>query len=158
MRQQERIIDLIDQVDNLFSGSPWFGPSWMETLERIPSDAVNFSLEKGASIAGLLGHVVAWRRYVAQKLQGEDEFDLLPGTDWPTEPVDERGWQELVRQMVDLQQEIMEGLSDLPSTTLDEQVPGRSYSWAFMIQGVIDHDVYHLGQVNLLLKQVLPAT
>ncbi len=151
------MMDLISQVDNLFSGSPWFGPSWMETLEKIPSDAVNYRLEKGASIAGLLGHVVAWREYVAQKLQGHEEFELLPGDDWPQSPVDDSGWQELVRKMVDLQQELMEGLAELPSAELDEKVPGRDFSWGFMIQGIIDHDAYHLGQINLLLKQVLPT-
>ncbi|MBK7342902.1 MAG: DinB family protein [Saprospiraceae bacterium] len=156
MARQQRILDLIEQLENLFNGSPWFGPTWIETLEKIPSEAVNFRLSKGASIAGLLGHVVAWREYVARQLQGQEDVDLLPGADWPVDTVDDRKWQDLVKQLVGLQQELLEGLSELPASMLDETVPGRAYTWAFMIQGLIDHDAYHLGQINLLLKQVLP--
>lgn len=157
-QRQQRLIDLIDQIENLFNGSPWFGPSWIETLEKVPSDDVNYRLEKGASIAGLLGHVVAWREYVARKLQGQEDFEITPGTDWPSGVLDDKGWQDLVRRFVDIQQELLEGLSEFPSSMLDDKVSGREYSWAFMLQGIIDHDAYHLGQVNLLLKQVLPST
>ncbi len=156
--RQKQMIDLIDQLENLFNGSPWFGPSWIETLEKVPSEEVNFRLQKGASIAGLLGHVVAWREYVARKLQGQEEFEIVPGTDWQASVLDEKEWQDLVRKFVDIQQELLEGLSEFPSSMIDEKVPGREYSWSFMLQGIIDHDAYHLGQINLLLKQVFPSS
>lgn len=155
-QKPQRLIDLIDQLENVFNGSPWFGPSWIETLEKVPADAVNFRLGKGASIAGLLGHVVTWREYVARKLQGQEDFEITPGNDWPAGELEEKGWQDLVRRFVEIQQELLEGLSEFPSSMLDDNLSGREYSWAFMLQGIIDHDAYHLGQINLLLKQVLP--
>lgn len=153
MIMQQRLIDLIDQSETIYTGTPWFGPSWLETLERIPATAFSFHLEKGPSIAGLLLHVLAWRKYVIQKLQGEDEYELNPDQDWP----DATGinWEVLIREFADSQQELLEALSDFEASMLDDIVPGRGYTWGFMIQGLINHDVYHMAQVNLLAKQLI---
>lgn len=158
MHRQQQIIDLIDQLENLFSGSPWYGPTWMESLERIPVARANYQLAHGASLAGILGHVVAWRAFVAGKLGGDEDFELEPGMDWPDGPVDDQGWQGLIRELIRTQEDLLEALTEFPASRLEEQVPGRDYHWRFMIQGLIDHDVYHLGQINLLAKQIIEAS
>ena len=157
MNRQERMIDLIDQMENMFSGHPWYGQTWIESLERIPVDRINFRLAKGPSIASLLEHVVIWREYVVSKLHGDPSAHMEPGKDWPEEEISDTAWQELVRRLVESQQELLEGLSELPASELQETVPGLAYSWNFMLQGLIDHDAYHLGQINLLTKQVISA-
>lgn len=151
MTSMQRITNLIDQLDTLFSGSPWFGPSWQETLERIPLEAVDFGLPGSPTIAGTLAHVISWRTFVIRKLQGQEDHDLKPGEDWP--PTGEADWQKLVRSFLSSQDELLDSLAEFPASMLEDNVPGRGYSWGFMIQGLIDHDVYHMAQINLLRKQ-----
>lgn len=153
MIMQQRLIDLIDQSENLYTGTPWFGPSWLETLERIPSSAYAFKLDKGPTIAGSLMHVIAWRKYVILKVQGEEDYELAPDEDWP-DPANTQ-WEDLIREFADTQQELLEALADFEAIMLDDIVPGRGYTWGFMIQGLINHDVYHMAQINLLAKQCL---
>lgn len=152
MKSMQRITHLIDQLDTLFSGTPWFGPSWQETLGLVPAESADFGLSGGPTIAASLAHVISWRTFVIRKLQGQEDHDLKPGEDWPeTTGAD---WQKLVRQFLSSQDELMDALSEFPASMLEDQVPGRGYSWAFMIQGLIDHDVYHMAQINLLRKQI----
>lgn len=151
------MIDLIDQLENMFSGHPWYGQTWIESLERIPVEHINYRLAVGPSIASLLGHVVAWREYVVSKLHGDQNTHMEPGADWSQEDLSDSAWQALVRRLVESQQELLEGLAELPATELHETVPGLAYSWNFMLQGLIDHDAYHLGQINLLAKQIMPV-
>ncbi len=151
MTSLQRITQLIDQLDSLFSGSPWFGPSWQETLERIPVEAAGFGLPGSPSIAGSLAHVIAWRTFVIRKLQGQEDHDLKPGEDWPDFASED--WQKLVRRFLSSQDELLDALTEFPASMLDDNVPGRGYSWGFMIQGLVDHDVYHMAQINLLRKQ-----
>ena len=59
---------------------------------------------------------------------------------------------ELVRR-VDL---VVEGASrffaQIPAHYLDDQLPGRKHSFYFMLHGVIQHNLYHAGQIAVLKK------
>lgn len=151
MTSMQRITHLIDQLDTLFSGTPWFGPSWQETLERIPPEAVGYGQPGSPTIPDSLAHVIAWRTFVIRKLQGQEDHDLRPGEDWPTSGAED--WHKLVRSFLSSQDELIDALTEFPASMLDDNVPGRGYSWGFMIQGLVDHDVYHMAQINLLRKQ-----
>ena len=35
---------------------------------------------------------------------------------------------------------------------LDEKPKGQEYSFYFLLQGILHHDLYHLGQIALLKK------
>lgn len=155
MTHAQRMIDLIDQLETIYTGSPWFGPSWLETLSRVPQDAHTFRLQAGPSIAGSLLHVVAWRIFVTRKLQGQESYELSPDADWPA-AAEALDWESLIHTFAESQRELLEALTEFPDSMLDEEVPGRGYSWAFMIQGLVNHDVYHMAQINLLVRQ-LPA-
>ncbi len=35
---------------------------------------------------------------------------------------------------------------------LEDPVPGRNHNFRFLIEGMIQHDIYHLGQIGLMAK------
>lgn len=152
MSDARRLLDLIDQVETIYSGTPWFGPSWMDTLERIGPEGPRRRVPRGPDIAGSLFHVTAWRIFVTRRLQGQEHYDLSPDDDWP-QGQESPDWEALVHTFADSQRELLEALAEFPASMLDEEVPGRGYSWAFMLQGLIQHDVYHMAQINLLARQ-----
>jgi len=152
MNDAQRLLDLIDQLETIYAGTPWFGPTWLETLERISPQALELRLPQGPSVIGSLFHVTAWRIFVTRKLQGQEDHDLGPDKDWPAAG-EEPDWDALLHTFADSQRELLEALTEFPATLLDDPVPGRGYSWAFMLQGLIQHDVYHMAQINLLARQ-----
>ena len=50
------------------------------------------------------------------------------------------------------QEALIHELSERNDSLLDEQVPGRSYNFYVLLQGIIQHDIYHLGQMVFLKK------
>ncbi len=125
----------------------------MPMLESIrPEDAVKQL--KGRSILRLARHMLAWRTYVLHKLQGDDDFDIDMNSeaDWPTD--DAMAWPDVLEAFRNNQNQLLDALKSFPETHLDAHVPGRNYTFRFMLEGMGQHDVYHLGQIALLKNLV----
>lgn len=146
LRQQ-----LIFQLQNHFDGSPWYGESLMASLQQIP-ETTAVRKREGRSILRLLRHMLAWRNYVLQKLLGNDDFEIefRGPADWPDD--ENMNWPEAMAALQENQTALLDALEQFPESKLPETVPGRAYSYAFMAEGLTQHDIYHLGQINLLAK------
>jgi uncharacterized damage-inducible protein DinB len=78
----------------------------------------------------------------------------LAGTqDWP--PVDggsEAVWRETLAALDREQEQLRLAIRELPETSLKTGVPSQKYSVRFMLEGVIQHNLYHAGQIAVLKK------
>ncbi len=147
---------LLIDLENVFAGQPWFGESALSILESVsPQQAI--TPVAGRRIYTLLLHMLAWRGYLLQHLLGASEFDIETDTaaDWPPY-VDEKpaAWPRALASFKENQQQLVQALRTLPDEQLYDTVPGRPFSLAFLVNGLIQHDVYHLGQIALLRKLV----
>jgi len=73
--------------------------------------------------------------------------------DWP--PVietGEEGWTQAVSSFFSTHLQLVEALKTLSDDRLEATVPGRSYNFYHLFQGMIQHAVYHGGQIALLKK------
>ena len=43
-------------------------------------------------------------------------------------------------------------IAALPEPRLRDQVPGKDYDFYFMLHGVVQHELYHAGQIAILKK------
>jgi len=48
---------------------------------------------------------------------------------------------------------LIEAVSGFNESQLDETVPGASYSFYNMLHGLVQHDLYHAGQIAILKKK-----
>jgi len=159
------IEDVITQLEEVFEGEPWYGPSVLKSLDMIPVALWNNKVE-GAShtIAELLYHMIDWRMFVIEKLKENELFSIEMNSekDWrkhtsisleteKKEVIDElRGTQDAIKQL----------LMTKPDTWMYEFVDGKDYKNEYMIMGGIQHDIYHLGQINFVftqLKKIIPT-
>ena len=87
-----------------------------------------------------------------QKLTGNDHFDIEDNTvaDWP-KPSE---WNALSREYESCHQNLLEAIKNFPVEQLTSKVPGRSYSYMYLINGIVEHDYYHFGQINSLLAAI----
>lgn len=151
MKEVKRILD---QLKRSFEGEAWHGPSVREVLKNVDSQkAAAHPIPAAHSIWEITLHIAAWQHYVCKRLQGE-QFEATPEQDWPMiSSTDEQRWQDSLQDLESGYQKLVAEVSRLSDTDLDELlVPGKEYPVYFMIHGVIQHNLFHAGQIALLKK------
>lgn len=152
MGEMERIVD---QLQRAFDGRAWHGPSVMALLSDVDADqAAARPLKDRHTIWELVLHINAWRGKVGRVLGGEEMESLSKEEDWP--PVDDKGveaWAGAVEELKRVHDGLLEAVSGFSESRLDETVPGASYSFYNMLHGLVQHDLYHAGQIAILKKK-----
>ncbi len=152
------ITQLIQSMRSTFSEQPWYGESVLQKLRSIDHGLVNRKVQGSNSIGGLVAHMIQWRKFAIEKLQGNESFDITLNTasDWPAIQVDDHtSWLDLLQQLEQTQEEILALLVSLNDDFLKEKTPGKDYNNLELLEGIIQHDVYHLGQIGVLNSQLL---
>lgn len=142
------------QLRRAFEGQAWHGPSVRELLADVTAEqATARPLPRSHNIWEIVLHIAAWERVVRRRLEGEITGDLPGEEDWP--PVRDQAaeaWQQALQALERGHQELREAIALLDEVQLAELAPGMNYSIYFMLHGVIQHDLYHAGQIALLKK------
>jgi uncharacterized damage-inducible protein DinB len=147
----EEIKRIDDQLRRAFEGSAWHGPSLHELLADVTAERAAARPLIGAhSIWELVLHVTAAKDLVRRRLAGE-RAELSPEEDWPavTAP-SEAAWQELLVSLKRAQTELRNTMARVVDSGLEGMVPGKDHSVYIMLHGIIQHDLYHAGQIALL--------
>ena len=139
-----------------YNGTPWHGSSLLHLVKGIDYQQANQRpIPHAHSIWELIQHILSWREFVVKKLEGDAAFDIEINSteDWtPTQAPIEAKWQSILSELVENQQIILEMLEGWEDPQLDEIVPGRDYNFYTLLHGIIEHDIYHAGQIALVRK------
>ena len=147
------IQNLIETLEVTFEKDPWFGDSVIGKLMMIDYSIVNKKIEGSNTIASLLKHMIQWRVFAIEKMQGNKYFDIKLNSemDWPLVTINkEIEWLDLIRELKETQVKLIELISEKGGDYLEEITVGKDYTNGVLIEGIIEHDVYHLGQIGLL--------
>jgi uncharacterized damage-inducible protein DinB len=144
---------LADQLRRAYEGEAWHGPSLREVLAGVTAEMASAKpIPDAHNIWELVMHTGAWINAVRRRLAG-DPAELSPQEDWP--PIDggsEAAWQQTLAALDEEQKQLRAAISSLPEAGLKSGVAGAKYSVRFMLEGVIQHNLYHAGQIALLKK------
>ncbi len=151
-RSEKLIVDFKDS----FAGEPWYGDSVFKKLVELDFRVVNFKpLPNFNSIAAIVQHMINWRIFAIKKMQGDKTFDILQNdeNDWTDVHISSQAeWDSLLNKLKETQHQIIIMLSTLSDAFFDEKVSGRDYTFYFLLAGIVQHDIYHLGQIALIKK------
>ena len=136
-------------LEETFSGShAWHGPTVMQALTGISPETRKARLSKNThSITELVAHMEAWRNFVIQKLRGV-EFEMTDELNFPKPGP----WTKCLSKLKLSQSKLIDALHAFPKDNLYKRVPGRKYDFYTLLHGVIQHDIYHTGQISLIKK------
>jgi uncharacterized damage-inducible protein DinB len=150
MREVDRIVD---QFNRAYEGEAWHGPSLLELLQGVTAEqAAARPLNDAHSIWELVLHIGAWTRACRRRLQG-DRAQLVEAEDWPTvNDTSERAWTEAREAITQSLDELRSALSLLDDSRLDQPVIEGMSSVYVTLHGVIQHTLYHAGQIAVLKK------
>src|ERR1700674_519638 len=147
---------LADQLSRAFAGDAWHGDSVFEILQGVTAaQAAARPIKNAHTIWELVLHIAAWDNAVLRRLGGV-AVELSDTQNFPAvTDASETAWRKALAEVRRVHEELVEAVSVLPDSRLDEKVPGKEgahYTFYYMLHGVAQHELYHAGQIALLKK------
>jgi uncharacterized damage-inducible protein DinB len=146
---------ILDQLKRAYEGPAWHGPSIKESLNGVTAaQAHQRPLAHGHSIWELVHHIAVWEDVGRRRLEGDPaEVPISTPEDWPpAEDVSEAAWEKSKAALEHGHQALVEAISRVPESRLDEPILAGKSSVYVTLHGVIQHDLYHAGQIAILKK------
>jgi uncharacterized damage-inducible protein DinB len=143
-----------DQLKRAYEGTAWHGPSLKELLHGVTGQqAAAKPIPHAHSIWEIVLHISAWEAVAASRIERGVLEDPSNEEDWPAvTDTSEEAWATTLQQVADRHMALREVISRLDDAKLREVLPVRNYSVYFLLHGVVQHDLYHAGQIALLKK------
>jgi uncharacterized damage-inducible protein DinB len=145
--ETQKIISLLQKS---FNGPAWHGPAVMEVLTTITPDKATNKISTSHSIIELVMHMTVWRVFVTKRLLGDNAFEVSEEENFPKET----DWPSALNALLQSQEELVKALNSFSEKRLSDIVPTRTYDFNTMLYGIIQHDIYHTGQIVLLTKHL----
>jgi uncharacterized damage-inducible protein DinB len=146
---------LIKNFETTLNGQPWFGRAVYEILEEVDESKVQ--TKPGGtehSMLELLWHMNTWAEFTLANLENRSAEDLraIEENDWRTIDTGVHTWQKGLEYLKTIHKNIETILSKKEDEFLNQTVPGRQFNFRFMLNGLVQHNIYHLGQIAYLKK------
>ncbi len=153
----ERADFLADQMRRGFEGDAWHGPALMEILKGVTAEQAARRLFSDAhSIWEIVRHITIWKTVIPRRLRGE-VVSVPDEQDWPAADRSEAAWQRTLEELRTAQRQLLASIEQLNEDDLHKEVPSKPYNVEFMLEGCLQHDLYHTGQIAVLKKAVAAA-
>jgi uncharacterized damage-inducible protein DinB len=116
-------------------------------------------IESAHSIWEIVLHLSGWTREVAKRLRGGEPRPPEVG-DWPSPgELGEPAWSQARAELRSLHEELLSACASFPRERWDETAGGErsaplgtGVTYREMVDGILQHDAYHAGQISLLKK------
>jgi uncharacterized damage-inducible protein DinB len=161
MTETQRILE---HYDRTMHGDAWHSHPVWQVLDGISAErAAMRPLANAHSIWEIVGHMAFWEEVAARRLGGlragleEDRnFPAVPDEEernFPATPdITDANWQKTLDHFRSSNQAFREALQKLDPARLDELSAAGKRSFYDEAHGLIEHSVYHAGQIALLAK------
>jgi uncharacterized damage-inducible protein DinB len=149
-------------LNQVLANDPWYGPATYDIIDKVPFEAA-YEKPTGSihNIAGILIHMLGWMQEVTARMGGQTAGDPAGG-DWPDPGTpDEEKWKQLVADFKLSNVTLTGIIENFPNDKWDQPISdhrfsdtGKGVSFQEMIEGLIQHHIYHGGQIALLNRIV----
>jgi uncharacterized damage-inducible protein DinB len=154
-------VRLADQARRAFEGEAWHGDALMTILRGVDAKtAAARPIPDAHSIWELMLHIAFWDSAVMRRIGGNvvnpsDEENFPSIADGS-----EAAWQKAIESVSKTHRDMVAAIAAFPETRLHEGVPGKGaqpyYTFFYMFAGIVQHELYHAGQIVLLKKAAKP--
>lgn len=150
---------IADQLRRAFSGDPWHGDPLRKLLTDVMAPiACARPLPNGHNIWELVLHIELWAAAALRAMRGvpmpplydmgKDWFEIFDGT--------EADWADAKNLLQRTAEELALAIDNFEDRWLNDVVPGRDYDFYYLFQGIVQHSLYHGGQIAMLKRALLP--
>ncbi|HEY0897984.1 MAG TPA: DinB family protein, partial [Sphingobacteriaceae bacterium] len=145
----------LNELVALYNGNNWLDESYCNKLSTITEvEAFSKPFAYLHSIAEVVSHVIEWRKELLMRFKFGDPAHLTMDSpdNWISNDIlRNEGWKQLQDRLADTQKELLNCLKPKCDRDLTaEWHPGYTYN--YLLNGLIQHDLYHLGQIGLIYR------
>lgn len=148
--------EIIKELKRVYNGSPWLGNSIKSVLEGIDEKtAFKQALPNVNTIASLVSHMIGWRLLLLKRLEGDENHAVKQKQTFDFSGYGEEPqiiWDSLILELESNQNRIINLLEQKEDLFLKEKVANKRFTYKHLINGIIQHDIYHMGQIAILKK------
>jgi uncharacterized damage-inducible protein DinB len=146
---------LLTQLDEAYDRRSWHGTNLRGSIRRVNAAHAAWRPARGRhNIQEIVVHCAYWKYAVRRRFTGEPRASFpLRGSNWfPRLRVDEKAWRDDIGLLDDAHRRLRLVIADLDFRRLEQTPRGSSVSNHAMLSGIIAHDLYHAGQIQLLKR------
>lgn len=159
MLEMKILIDTIQvQLKEIHNGKIWIGTTVFDTLKLFDEKDAFSCPNNVHNAAEIIAHLTFWRKETILKIKTGKGImtDESPENWLGNAALKKIGWTKIMfeyRQSLDELLEILQLKNDafLKEKYYDTDYKGY-YQYQFLLNGMLHHDLYHLGQLRILLK------
>jgi uncharacterized damage-inducible protein DinB len=140
--------------DEEAQGEAWHGPA-VETLllDVDAAQAAAHPIPGAHSIWEILRHMTVWLETVRVRVVEDRPCDPTARENWAeVTDTSEAAWQALLERHRRAGDALEEVIEQLPDRRLELGVAGKAYNGYVMLHGIVQHELYHAGQIALLKR------
>lgn len=147
---------LLHLFDEAFDRKAWHGPNLWGTVRVLSAEDAAWRPAPGRhSIQELALHCAYWKYAVRRKLTGakRGSFPLKGSNFFPREgPTALAAWAGDLALLREEHRKLREAVEAFPARKLRRRAPKSRRTFLGLIAGAAAHDVYHTGQIRLILR------
>ncbi len=144
---------ILAHYDGVLRGAAWHGDPVWQVLDGISAEtAAARPLPIAHTIWELVKHMAFWEDVAAKRLRGL-RAGLVEELNFPPTPAaTEENWQKTLGELRTSNANFRAALAKLDPAKLNDLTVAGKRTFADESYGLIEHHVYHLGQIALLKK------
>ncbi|HEY5825214.1 MAG TPA: DinB family protein [Cyclobacteriaceae bacterium] len=148
------IDDIIRQLNEIQEGSLWFDQCFKDKIGKLSDEVALTSPLPGIhSVAEHVSHMLEWRKECVLRFKGLKRELMNSSEDWKDNAeLSKFGWVNLKNALYDSRLELIDLFTNQDDTYLETKFLDTEYNFHYLIEGIIQHDLYHLGQIGVTLK------
>ncbi|NAY90444.1 DinB family protein [Muricauda sp. JGD-17] len=153
------IQNIIYQLEDIQYGKPWIGSTFLNRLKQVDeNEYFERPIKDLHSVAEIISHLTLWRSEAILKIRtGEGSCTDDCEENWLTnDKLKVVGWKKIKSSYDKTLSDLIELLHSKNDDFLAEQYYDTDfkglYTYNWLLNGMIQHDAYHLGQIGIVIK------
>ena len=145
---------LLVQIDQAYNRHSWHGTNLRGSIRGMTAQDAAWRPRAGRhSVQEIVVHAAYWKYTVRRRLAGEKRGSFqLAGSNWfPRPHADADLWRQDVRLLNDCHRLMRGAIAALDRRRLPRTFGGSTTALE-LVSGIIAHDLYHAGQIQLLKR------
>jgi uncharacterized damage-inducible protein DinB len=145
---------LLAQLDQAYNRRSWHGTNLRGSIRGLTATQAAWRpASTRHSIQEVVVHAAYWKYVVRRRLTRAARGSFpLKGSNWfPRPRANEEQWRADTELLEEMHRLLRSAVADLDPDRL-ERAEGKGVTAGWLVSGIIAHDLYHAGQIQLLKK------
>ena len=132
----------------------------LKRLQEVPEGFINWRLNNTAiSFANMVQHLLQVDELFFSLAEAEEkEFQWTLGTEEPYTPIEKSTYNELLKKLKAFETKRYNIISSFDNLKMNEEITDsngeKTTLWWFIMTKVLEHEIYHRGQIAAYLKVI----